>query len=600
MAFPSLQVLHAAALRAAGRFPAVLVAAAVAAVAGMIAVGHEDEDVWLRLMGTAALAIPLLLAIDIVGQRHRWSLAVRAPLWIAGSGLLAWFMTAWSVWSEPVAAGRYLQLSAAFHLLVAVGPYLRVREDNGFWHYNRTLLFRGIAAVVFAGVLFAGLAVAVLALDKLFGLNVEPETYPRLWLLIAFVFATWFFLAGVPDDFAALQRDETYDRSIKVFAQYVLVPLVGIYLVILTLYLVKVLVTQQWPSGWIGWLVSSVAAAGIFSLLMIYPVARRDENRWMRTYARAFYVAILPSIVMLWLAIGQRIGQYGITEKRYFLTLLSVWLAGVAIYYAITRSRDMRIIPATLCLGALLAFAGPWGPYHMSARSQLGRLQTLLEGNAMLVDGSAQPAPRDVPHDDRREISAVLRYLINTHGTDALVPWFGDRLTAVETTEDGTGPSSMRRVEDRARAIVALLGIDYVGPWAPGESSRFSYYMVWDRTPIEITGYDVWLQVENLTGDSAIIDGRVVLRYDSTAAAIAIDPVDAAPTALPLDHAIERIEAAQRTSGQRGLDPESMRLEWESDTERLLIFIARVSGERVEETLQVSDLDLRVFYARSP
>jgi hypothetical protein len=600
MAFPSLQVLHAAALRAAGRFPAVLVAATVAAVAGMIAVGHEDEDVWLRLMGTAALAIPLLLAIDVVGQRHRWSLAVRAPLWIAGSGLLAWFMTAWSGWSEPVAAGRYLQLSAAFHLLVAVGPYLRVREDNGFWHYNRTLLFRGIAAVVFAGVLFAGLAIAVLALDKLFGLNVEPETYPRLWLLIAFVFATWFFLAGVPDDFEALHRDESYDRSIKVFAQYVLVPLVGIYLVILTLYLVKVLVTQQWPSGWIGWLVSSVAAAGIFSLLMIYPVAGRDENRWMRTYARAFYVAILPSIVMLWLAIGQRIGQYGITERRYFLTLLSVWLAGVAIYYAITRSRDMRIIPATLCLGALLAFAGPWGPYHLSVRSQLGRLQTLLEGNAMLVDGSAQRAPRDVPHDDRREISAVLRYLINTHGTEALVPWFGDRLTAVETTEDGTGPSSMRRVDDRARAIVALLGIDYVGPWAPGESSRFSYYMVWDRTPVEITGYDVWLQVENLTRDSAIVDDRLVLRYDSTAAAIAIDPIDAAPTALPLDNAIERIEAAQRTSGQRGLDPASMRLEWKSDTEQLLIFIARVSGERVEETLQVSDLDLRVFYARSP
>jgi hypothetical protein len=600
MAFPSVQILQAAARRAAVRFPAVLLAATVAAVAGMIAVGHEDEEFWFRLMGTAALAIPLLLAIDVVGQRHRWTLAVRAPLWIVGAALLAWFHSAWANWSEPVGAGRFLQLSAAFHLLVAVGPYLRVREDNGFWQYNRALLLRGIAAAVFAGVLFVGLAIAVLALDQLFGLNVEPETYPRLWFFIAFVFATWFFLAGVPDDFATLHRDETYDRSIKVFAQYVLVPLVGIYLTILTVYLIKVLATQEWPSGWIGWLVSSVAAAGIFSLLMIYPVAEREEHRWMRTYARAFYVMILPAIVMLWLAIGQRIGQYGITERRYFLTLLSVWLAGIAVYYAITRSRDMRVIPATLCLGAILAFAGPWGAYQMSERSQLNRLQILLEGNAMLVDGSVRPAPAPIPHDDQREISAVLRYLINTHGTDALVPWFGERLTVAETTEDGTGPSPFGRVEGRARAIVAVLGIDYVGPWTPRESSQFNYFMDWNRAPVAITGYDVWLQVENLLDNPADIGERITIRYDSAAAAIAIEPEDAPGTLLPIGEAIDRIETAQRTSGIRGLPPDAMRLEWTWEQQRLLIFIARLRGERSDESIALFDLDLRVFYARSP
>jgi hypothetical protein len=600
MAFPSLQVLQASAQRALVRFPTVLLAATVAAIAGMIAVGHEDEDFWLRLMGTAALGIPLLLAIDLVGQRHRWTLAVRAPLWIVSAGFLAWFFTAWDAWSEPVGAGRFLQLSAAFHLLVAVGPYLRVREDNGFWQYNRALFFRGIAAAIFAGVLFFGLAIAVLALDQLFGLNIEPETYPRLWFFIAFVFATWFFLAGVPEDFAALHRDEAYDRSIKVFAQYVLVPLVAIYLTILTVYLIKVLATQEWPSGWIGWLVSSVAAAGIFSLLMVYPVAGKEENRWMRTYARTFWVAILPSIVMLWLAIGQRIGQYGITERRYFLTLLSVWLAGVAVYYAITRSRDMRVIPATLCLGAVLAFAGPWGAYRMSERSQLDRLQTLLEGNAMLVEGTVQTAPAPISHDDQREISAVLRYLINTHGTDELVPWFGERLTAAETTDDGTGPSPMGRVEGRARTIVALLGIDYVGPWTPRASNQFNYFMDWNRAPVAITGYDVWLQVENLVGDPADVDGRLTVRYDSIGGAIAIEPGEAPVVSFTLDEVIDRLEAKQRTSGVRGLPPESMRLEWMSERERLLIFIARMRGERSDDGLRLSDLDLRVFYSRSP
>ena len=42
------------------------------------------------------------------------------------------------------------------------------------------------------------------------------------------------------------------------FAQYTLVPLVSMYLVILTLYFGKVVVTWDWPQGWIGYLVSLI------------------------------------------------------------------------------------------------------------------------------------------------------------------------------------------------------------------------------------------------------------------------------------------------------------------------------------------------------
>ena len=86
------------------------------------------------------------------------------------------------------------------------------------------------------------------------------------------------------------------------------------------------------PSGWIGYLVSSVAALGILSLLLVHPIKERKENGWIRTYGRWFYLALVPSIVMLLLAIWQRIAQYGITEKRYFLIVLSLWLAGMRIH----------------------------------------------------------------------------------------------------------------------------------------------------------------------------------------------------------------------------------------------------------------------------
>ena len=304
---------------------------------------------------------------------------------------------------------------------------------------------------------------------------------------------------------------------------------------------------------------------------------------------------------MLWLAIGQRIGQYGITERRYFLTGLSVWLAGIALYYAITRSRDMRIIPATLCLGSLLAFAGPWGAYQVSERSQLGRLQSLLERNGMLVDGAAQPADAPVALEDRREISAALRYLVSTHGTERLVALFGDRLDAIDPAGSTDGAVSRGSAEPTAERIVGLLGLEYVGPWAPAASGgMFSYFMDWDRTPIPITGYDVWLQAENVTEQAAVITEGVALRYDSVTVALVLDVDGAEVATIPLADAVARAASAQEQSGRRGLDPESMRMEWTSERERLLIFIARMRGERSDEATELFDLDLRVFYARAP
>lgn len=361
MKLPSLDALVSAMRTTLTRFPLVLAAAVVATAAGIIATYETvDQEVWGRVVGTAALGLPLFFATDLLVERRRWSTGVRSGLWALGIAGLVAFYLGWRDWSEPVAVGRYIQLSTGLHLLVAVAPFIGVRELQGFWEYNKSLFLRFLLAVLYSGVLYAGLAIALAAVDNLFALEVAEETYLRLWIVIAFLFNTWFFLGGVPTDLPALEQRSDYPMGLKVFAQYVLIPIVVVYLVILTTYLGKIIVTTVWPSGWIGWLVSSVAAVGIFSLLLVHPVAERAENRWIRTYSRAFYITLLPSVVMLWLAIWQRIDQYGITERRYFLTVLSVWLAGVAVYYAIRRSRDIRIIPASLCVVAFVTFAGPW------------------------------------------------------------------------------------------------------------------------------------------------------------------------------------------------------------------------------------------------
>ncbi|MGH7658617.1 MAG: DUF4153 domain-containing protein, partial [Gemmatimonadales bacterium] len=481
MRIPSVEALIAGARVTLARFPLVLLSAFVATGAGLSLIG-SDGDRGLRLMLVSALGISLFTALTLLSERRARTTLARAGILAAGVLILFVFYIAWPNWTETVQGTRFLQLAVAFHLAVAVLPFLGYRKPNGFWQYNLALFTRILLAALYAFVLFIGLAIALAAVDQLLGINIEEENYVRLAMLIGFVFSTWFFLAGVPKDLDRLEGVTDYPTGIKTFTQYVLIPIVVIYLLILTAYLGKIIVTQVWPSGWIGWLVSCVSVAGILALLLVYPIAEREENRWIATYSRGFYLALLPSLGMLWLAIGKRIAQYGFTEQRYFLAALSAWLTVVALFFGFRRSRDIRIIPATLLLLALFTFIGPWSAYQVSRQSQRGRLEEILTRHGMMTGDQVVPAAEPVPLEDRREIAAVLRYLVGTHGPDA-VAWLGDVPASADTT---------RRYppgDTRAKEIMQALNLDYVERYA-GRTDILNWSRPGPEGALDVRGYD--------------------------------------------------------------------------------------------------------------
>jgi hypothetical protein len=583
MKFPSIEQLVSAGRSSAGRFPLVLLSAAIAAIAGMLLPDSSiDDDILTGFLYVATLGIPFFLAIDLVAERRR---TTGAGLWIAhlvAVGLLVALYFGRLSWSEPVEVLRYVQLSVAAHLLVAVAPYLRVREWNGFWQYNRSLLLRFLVAAVFSVVLYVGLSIALLALDNLLGVDVDGDTYFRLWCVIAFVFNTWFFIAGLPDDLESLDRWTDYPPLLKVLGQYILSPLVAVYLLIITVYLGRIVITRVWPSGWIGYLVSSVAAAGILSLLLLYPIEEREENRWVRNYARWFYFGLIPANVMLLLAAWKRIQQYAITEPRYFLVILSLWLAGISLFFVITRSRNIKVIPATLAALALVTFAGPWSAYAVSRRSQTARLEGLLERNGMLVDGRVRPAePGGVPFEDQREIGAVLSYLIENHGTTSIEPWFPEgRLAEVDTIAAGAEPVERWQADDRAALIAGELGIEYVRSWTPGEGEGFNFYVAQEGPPLNIAGYDYVLRNRSIVGDSiAMEDSPYAFRYDDEDLVITMTREGEELLSVPLIPLIERaLEYSRSQPPNTQMPADVLTVEAEAQGVRFAVSVTSIGG----------------------
>jgi hypothetical protein len=582
--FPSLVDARERASSTAARFPFVLLAAVVAAGAALVAVDDGENREVVRLVFTAALALPLLFACAATGERRRWSGALRVASAAGAVVVLVVLHLVARGWPDHAIVTRYLHSAVAFHLLVAVLPFLGAGTLLGFWQFNRILFLRFLLASLYTAVLFGGLAVALLAIDNLFGVDIDGVTYLRLWVLLAFIFHPWFFLAGVPRDLEALDTLPTFPVGIKVFAQFVLIPLVSVYLLILSAYLVRVVVTRTWPSGWIGWLVSSVAAAGTLALLLVHPVRERPDARWVDAYGRWFYVGLLPSIGMLLMAIGLRLGQYGFTEPRYFLLVLALWLTAIALFYAATGSRNIRVIPATLAALALVTFLGPWSAYAVSRRSQADRLQAILVRHGVLSDGAVRAATAAVPPEDTREISAIVRYLVRTHGPESLAD-VHDSLATIAAADASAVNRSSEPIDDPvAAAVVGALGVDYVSMWqARDERSERFFAATDERTPVDIAGFDLHVRADvaqpvqvpvgnDTLGFSPVTGGTVQVRWRGRDIGV-----------LRIDSMLAGLDGVLRGPSRREVSPTPPTLDFATDALRLRLSFRHLTGERPGE-----------------
>ena len=505
MKLPSLDQLIASATSVLRRFPEVVVCAVVAGCAAVSAVGSETIGFSARLAFVSTLGLPLFITLTLVSERRGWAPRLR---WVAaalGGALLVFLYYRLRPWDNEALGQRWGHLVLTFHLAVSVAPYLGFTASHGFWQYNRVLFFRFLLATLYSGVLFVGLALALVAVDNLLGVQVPDLHYPRLFFLIAFFFHPVHFLAGVPADFEELERSRYYPGALRVLCQFVMLPLVAVYVTILMLYLGRIVVTGTWPSGWTGYLVSCLAVAGIFSLLVAYPERIGGKKAWIDRYALAFWIAIVPASVMALLALWQRIEQYGMTERRYLLGVLAVWLGAMALHRVLTRSRDIKGIPLTLTVIGAVTFVGPWSAYAAAERSQAGRVEEILAAHGGLVEAEAV----EIPYDEWDQVEEAVGYLIDNHGTGAVEGWIGDD-ELVLTDAAGAPLDRDERIERAMEALRVL----------PEPREQPVEIQVEDRgAPLPVDGFDLAI-VANETGAVRVGDEDLRFRLSEDGAEV--------------------------------------------------------------------------------
>ncbi len=433
---PSLNIILKRLLRTVRRFPAAILVALIATCVLSYFTHNEWQEhniqhyqALCRILMCSTLALPLFIAVTILSESRRHKV-IKKTLWqMAALALIVWYYFTIGDLDKLniVVFARYFLYALSFHLFVSFSPFLVKGQINGFWQYNKILFLRFLLAALYTVVLYGGISLALWSIDELLHFTINYKKYLYVWYLFSCIFNTVFFLGGVPENLKELNEVTDYLKGLKTFTQYVLLPLVTIYLLILYLYILEIIIKWALPKGLVSYLVIGYSVAGIFSLLLIYPIRNNYENRWIKTFSRWFYFALYPLIILLGIAIFHRISDYGITENRYFIIVLALWLFGISTYFISDNRENIKVIPISLCFLAIFTSFGPWGAFHISEHSQMNRLKEILVKDGILVKGKINGKTQHrISSNEDSQIWSVVDYLENSASLDVLQPWFDD------------------------------------------------------------------------------------------------------------------------------------------------------------------------------
>jgi len=275
------------------------------------------------------------------------------------------------------------------HLLVAFISFTKKEnEEQHFWQYNKNLFINLFLTAVFTGVLTSGVELAILAIQELFNFNFEGKIYLETYAALAIFGSSFIFLLFNESGLEYLEKEGSYPVVLKFFTQFILIPLLIIYVVILYFYCLKITINWELPRGWVSYLVLAYSIVGIFALLLVHPLHKEKAKSWIILFNKIFYYTLIPLIVLLFVAIFSRVLQYGYTEARYFVLLISVWLTSVVLYFIFFKKATIKFIPISLFVFGVFALIFPYfNAFSVSKRSQENELKQLLSENKLLVNG---------------------------------------------------------------------------------------------------------------------------------------------------------------------------------------------------------------------
>jgi len=367
---------------------------------------------------TTTLAIPLFLVLRLISNNRLLTLLGMILI------VVYYIFLPDSFEKDYELMQRHVLFILALVLFIFPAPFLFHSIKNiKFWEWTQQIVFAFISALLFGLILYLGLQGAIYAFKKLFYLKVNYDLSQQLLLVVFGIFSVNYFLAQIPK-YPLLLPLRPYTKIENIFTKYILTPLSIAYFLILYLYTFKQIYLLELPSGLLAWLILIFSLVAMITFLFWTPLWDEKTDK----YKKWVWVAILFQTIVLGLSIYLRIEQYGITQNRYFIAVMGLWLFCISLYFIFYKNALYKWLFISLSILIIFTQVSYFSAYTVAQESQTKQLRQLLTENPNLSEESEIKI--------RYRVSSSIDYLYSKHGIDSLMPILPEVVTAFKLQEE--------------------------------------------------------------------------------------------------------------------------------------------------------------------
>ena len=365
----------------------------------------------LKFIFLMILCIPLTAALELVREKYfsgknKWIIRALNAMITLAFIVFYRFYYLYEVGKELFFdnSEKLLATGIIFFLFFLLAPIIGKKDEEE--KYFQSVIVDKAVTVLFSVVLFLGLTVVFLTVDGLSLIKLEGKIYVETWLFVVFVFAMIFFASKLKKVDENLEEYEIH-KVFKFLIYFIIIPLITIYTGILYIYFGKMLITRSWPQGLVSHLILWYTIFSLFIMIMVTPMTKKDPVA--KVFKKYFPFASIPLLALSIVSISKRISQYGVTELRYFIVLLGIWLI-FCMVSSIFKAR-LSVILISLIAVVYISVFSPVNNRRITIMSQNKRLERILIKHGLLKDGKLVKNS-GLNETQKYEITDVLNYIL--------------------------------------------------------------------------------------------------------------------------------------------------------------------------------------------
>jgi hypothetical protein len=307
----------------------------------------------------------------------------------------------------------------AIVILIPFGSFLKEKDDLKAWHFILSLCVALLISGVVSGVMNGGLEGLLFGTAALFEFELNEKAAIVIMLVCSVLLFGMLFLALIPRGERKHNASAEMPSFLTKVVSWLLLPLLGCYIVVLYVYGINILIHWELPKGMLSWLVSAVMITYVLCYILLYPQVLNKQSWQSKVLTFWLPIVILPLLVLMTVGVVRRFMDYGITAPRLYLLTLLIWFYAICIVMLVVPQKRFRWIALSFAALFVLSSGQPLHYYRICRPILTAKIDKMFDNKALTAE-------------ETQKLQEDIAYMRTNYGEEYANRWVANDSTSGE------------------------------------------------------------------------------------------------------------------------------------------------------------------------